>query len=202
VADSAPASSRQEGKESHDTNAANAADGAPGPPPGPPSGPPPAAPGAPPSAPANKRGPSVPLFAFIIVAVLFVVAAALAIFAFVGKNSESDDKEKAQKDLAATKSQLARTRERLGGAQAAGQTLGDLLRQAGSAADDLKSCTDSSGSLREGMIDAINAVQGGGSINDRIDALNQQIDSNRSSCQTSDQAYQKLLNALRQAGNQ
>jgi hypothetical protein len=41
------------------------------------------------------------------------------------------------------------------------------------------------------MIDAINAVQGGGSINDRIDALNQQIDSNRSSCQTSDQAYQK-----------
>jgi uncharacterized FAD-dependent dehydrogenase len=136
------------------------------------------------------------------VVVLLVVAAALAIFAFVGKSSEADDKEKAQKELASTKRQLARTRERLGGAQAAGQTLGDLLRQAGSAADELKSCTNSSGSLREGMIDAVNAVQGGGSINDRIDGLNQQIDTNRSSCSTSDQAYQNLLNALREAGRQ
>ncbi|HEY3095742.1 MAG TPA: hypothetical protein VGK05_02805 [Acidimicrobiia bacterium] len=170
----------------------------PGPPTGPPSGPPPASPGAPP----KKRGPSVPLVAFIVVVVLLVVAAALAIFAFVGKSSESDDKDKAQKELASTKRDLARTRERLGGAQAAGQTLGDLLRQAGSAADDLKTCTDSSGNLREGMIDALNSVQGGGSINDRIDGLNQQIDSNRNSCSTSDQAYQNLLNALRQAGNQ
>jgi hypothetical protein len=132
--------------------------------------------------------------------VLFVVAAALAIFAFVGKNSESDDKEKAQKELASTKRELSRTQERLGGAQAAGRTLGDLLRQAGSAADDLKSCTDSSGNLREGMIDALNAVQGGGSINDRVDSLNQQVNSNRSSCATSDQAYQSLLSALREAG--
>jgi hypothetical protein len=171
----------------------------PGPPPGPPSGPPPGSPGAP-GAPAKKRGAAVPLVAFIVVVVLLVVAAALAIFAFVGKSSEADDKDKAQKELASTKRELASTKERLGGAQEAGRTLGDLLRRAGSAADDLKTCTDSSGSLREGMIEALNAVQAGGNINDRIDGLNQQINSNRTSCASSDESYQNLLNALREVG--
>jgi hypothetical protein len=170
----------------------------PGPPAGPPSGPP-TAPGA---APPKKRGPSVPLVGFIIVVVLLVVAAALAIFAFIGKSSESDDKEKAQKELASTKKELSDVRSRLGGAQQAGQTLSDLLTQAASAADDMHSCTDNSGGLREAMIDALNAVQGGGSINDRIDALNQQIDSNRSNCATADQSYQDLITALREAGGE
>jgi hypothetical protein len=122
-----------------------------------------------------------------------VGALVFAIISFTGKNSESDAKEKAQKELAATKGQL-------GTSQQKGQTLGGLLTQASSAADTLKSCTDSSGTLREGMIDAINVVQNGGGINERIDALNQQINDNRSSCQSSDQAYQDLLNALDRAG--
>ena len=129
---------------------------------------------------------------FIVAAVLFVGALVFAIISFTQKNSESDAKEKAQKELASTEA-------RLGTSQQTGRTLGSLLTRASSAADTLKSCTDSSGNLREGMIDAINVVQDNGSINDRIDALNQQINDNRSSCQSSDQAYQDLLDALDQA---
>jgi hypothetical protein len=167
----------------------------PGPPPGPPSGPPP----APTTPPAKKRGPSVPLFGFIIVAVLLIAALVFGIFSFIGKNDESDKKDKAQKELASTKRELERTQERLGGAQQAGETLSDLLTQAASAADDLKSCTDNSGGLREAMIEALNAVQGGGNINDRIDALNQQIDSNRNNCSTAGESYQNLIDALTEA---
>jgi hypothetical protein len=173
----------------------------PGPPPGPPSAPPPDPPAAPPpstaqpaAAPPKKRsGGNIWLVLFIVTAVLFVGALVFAIISFTGKNSEADAKEKAQKELAATKGQLGSSRQK-------GQTLGGLLKQASSAADTLKSCTDSSGTLREGMIDAINVVQDGGGINDRIDALNQQINDNRSSCQSSDQAYQNLLNVLNRAG--
>jgi hypothetical protein len=170
----------------------------PGPPPGPPSGPPP----APTAQPAKKGGPSVPLFGFIIVAVLFIAALVFAIFSFIGKNDESDKKKDAQEQLAARTRERDRLQERLGGAQQAGETLSDLLTQAASAADGLKSCTDSSGGLREAMIEALNAVQGGGGINDRIDALNQQINSNRDSCATSDQAYQDLIDALTQVGGE
>jgi uncharacterized protein HemX len=173
----------------------------PGPPPGPPSAPPPGPPAAPPPSPAQpaaappkkRSGGNIWLVLFIVAAVLFVGALVFAIISFTGKNSESDAKEKAQKELAATKGQL-------GSSQQKGETLGGLLTQASSAADTLKSCTDSSGNLREGMIDAINVVQNGGGINERIDALNQQINDNRSSCQSSDQAYQDLLNALDRAG--
>jgi len=131
--------------------------------------------------------------------VLFVGALVFAIISFTGKNSEADDKEKAQRELASTKKELESTQTDLGSSQRSGRTLRGLLTQAASAADTLKSCTDSSGSLREGMIEAINVVQNGGTINDRIDALNQQIDGNRGSCSTSDQAYQDLLNALNEA---
>jgi flagellar biosynthesis chaperone FliJ len=167
----------------------------PGPPPGPPSGPPPGQPAAGP----KRKGGNIFLVGFLVVSVLFIVALVFAIVSFLGKNDESDKKEEAQEQLAATRRERDRLQEQLGGAEAAGETLSDLLTQAASAADDLKSCTDSSGNLREGMIDALNAVQGGGNINDRIDALNQQIDSNRNSCGTSDQAYQDLINALREA---
>jgi flagellar biosynthesis chaperone FliJ len=171
----------------------------PAPPPGPPSGPPSGPPPAPGAAKPKKTGGNIWLVGFIVVAVLFVVALVFAIFSFLGKNDESDKKEEAQKELAATEKELADTRERLGGAQQAGQALSDLLTQAASAADDLKSCTDNSGGLREAMIDALNAVQGGGNINDQVDALNQQIDSNRSNCSTADQSYQDLIAALREA---
>jgi hypothetical protein len=170
----------------------------PGPPPGPPSGPPP----APPAAGPKKRGGNIFLVGFIVVAVLFVVALVFAIVSFLGKNDESDKKKEAQEQLAATRRERDRLQERLGGAQQAGQTLSDLLTQAASAADDLKSCTDSSGGLREAMIEALNAVQGGGNINDRIDALNQQIDGNRSNCSTADQSYQDLIDALSEAGSE
>jgi hypothetical protein len=170
----------------------------PGPPPGPPSGPPP----GPGPAPAKKRGPSVPLVPFIIVAVLLVGALVFAIISFLGKNDEADKKKEAQEQLTATRRERDRLQERLGGAQQAGETLSDLLTQAASAADDLKSCTDSSGSLREAMIDALNAVQGGGDINDRVAGLNDQIDSNRNNCSTADESYQSLIDALREAQNE
>jgi hypothetical protein len=170
----------------------------PGPPPGPPSGPPP----APPTPRPKKTGGGFFLVGFIVVSVLFVGALVFAIVSFLGKNDESDKKKEAQEQLAATRRERDRLQEQLGGAEQTGQALSDLLTQAASAADDLKSCTDSSGNLREGMIDALNSVQGGGSINDRIDALNQQINANRDSCGTSDQAYQDLIDALREAQNE
>jgi len=150
-------------------------------------------------APQKKSGRGIWLVLFVVAAVLFVGALVFAIISFTGKNSEADDKEKAQRELASTKKELESTQTDLGSSQRSGRTLRGLLTQAASAADTLKSCTDSSGSLREGMIEAINVVQNGGTINDRIDALNQQIDGNRGSCSTSDQAYQDLLNALNEA---
>jgi hypothetical protein len=180
----------------------------PAPPPGPPSTPPPGPPSAPPpgatpgAAPPKKSGggTNIWLVLFIVVGVLFVAALIFAIFSFTGKNSEADDKEKAQKELASTKKELNDTQSELGTTRQAGTTLADLLKRAASAADDLKSCTDSGGTLREGMIEALNARQAGGSIDDRLDTLNQQIDSARSSCATSDQAYQDLLSALNEVG--
>ncbi|HMF84329.1 MAG TPA: hypothetical protein VKI01_13745 [Acidimicrobiia bacterium] len=179
----------------------------PGPPPGPPPAPPPGPPSGPPwtapqpaaAPPKKKSGRGIWLVLFVVAAVLFVGALVFAIISFTGKNSEADDKEKAQRELASTKKELESTQTDLGSSQRSGRTLRGLLTQAASAADTLKSCTDSSGSLREGMIEAINVVQNGGTINDRIDALNQQIDGNRGSCSTSDQAYQDLLNALNEA---
>src|SRR5262249_29212270 len=115
----------------------------PGPPLGPPSGPPPSA-AKPAAAPPKKSGAGGTwLVLFIVAAVLFVGALVFAIISFTQKNSESDAKEKAQKELAATE-------QRLGSSQQTGRTLGRLLTRASSAADTLKSCTDSSGNLREG----------------------------------------------------
>jgi hypothetical protein len=167
----------------------------PGPPPGPPSGPPPS-PGA--GAAPRKTG-GIWLVGFIVATVLFIVALVFGIFSFIGKNDESDKKKDAQEQLASTRRERDQLQERLGGAQQAGRTLSDLLTQAASAADDMKSCTDSGGSLRETMIEVLNARQAGGNIDDRIDALNQQIDSSRSNCSTADQSYQSLIDALTEA---
>jgi hypothetical protein len=165
----------------------------PGQPPGPPSGPPPAPPGAPP----KKGGPSVPLVGFIIVVVLLVVAAALAIFAFVGKSSESDDKEKAQQELASTKRELARTKERLGGAQQSGRELTDVLRTAANAADDLKACTDSSRTFIQQFSSAIGQIVAGGGVPPELQAAATDTDSK---CATSDDSYQNLIRAIRSIG--
>ncbi|HKA93208.1 MAG TPA: hypothetical protein VKE97_05345, partial [Acidimicrobiia bacterium] len=67
---------------------------------------------------------------FIVAAVLFVGALVFAIISFTQKNSESDAKEKAQKELASTEA-------RLGTSQQTGRTLGSLLTRASSAADTL-----------------------------------------------------------------
>ena len=163
----------------------------PEPPPGPPSGPPPAPPGAPP----KKGGPSVPLVAFIIVVVLLVVAAALAIFAFVGKSSEADDKDKAQKELASTKRELAQTKERLGGAQQSGRALQDVLRTAASAADDLKACTESSRNFIQQFGNAVGQIVAGGGVPPELQAAANDSDTK---CATSDDSYQSLIRAIRE----
>jgi type II secretory pathway pseudopilin PulG len=162
----------------------------PGPPTGPPSGPPPASPGAPP----KKRGPSVPLVAFIVVVVLLVVAAALAIFAFVGKSSESDDKDKAQKELASTKREFARTRERLGETQQTAEDRGRVLSTAAQAADALKACTDSSRSFIQQFINSIGQIVSGGGVPPELQTAANDTDSK---CATSDDSYQNLIRAIR-----
>jgi uncharacterized membrane-anchored protein YhcB (DUF1043 family) len=166
-------------------------------PPGPPPGPPPATPPTPGAAPQRKGGGGgIWLILFIVAGVLFVGALIFAIISFTGKNSEADDKEKAQKELASTKRELEQTQQELGTSTQAGQTLGELLTEAASAADTLKTCTDSGATLREDFISALNTLQDQGSIDDRVDALNQQLNANRDSCATADQAYQDLLAAL------
>jgi chromosome segregation ATPase len=144
----------------------------------------------------------VPLVGFIIVAALLVAAVVLAIVFFLGKNSESDKKSDAQEQLASTRRERDRLQEQLGGAQSTGETLSDLLTQAASAADDMKSCTDAAGELQSATIDVLNARQAGEDVNPRIDGLNAQIDETSSVCGTSDQSYQSLIEALSEAQNE
>jgi hypothetical protein len=169
----------------------------PTPPPGPPRGPPSGPPPAPPGAPTKKAGPSVPLVAFIVVVVLLVVAAALAIFAFIGKSSEADDKDKAQKELASTKQELARTQEQLGGAQRSGRELQDVVRSAASAADDLKECTDSARTFIEQFGNAVGQIVAGGGVPPELQSAASDTDSK---CATSDDSYQNLIRAIRSLG--
>jgi hypothetical protein len=177
----------------------------PGPPPGPPSGPPPAPPpsaaqpaGAPPS---KRRGGTVWLVLFIVTAVLLVGALVLAIIGFTGKNSEADDKEKAQKELAATKKDLRDTQDQLGTQQGAGQVLGRLVNTGEKAADDLKACTDSGHNLQNQAVDVLNARQAGSDVNPLIDGLNSAIDQTGNVCGTSDTSYQQFKDAVNQIRN-
>ena len=181
----------------------------PTPPPGPPSAPPPGPPPAPPpsvaqpaAAPPKKRGGGgIWLVLFIVAAVLFVGALVFAIIGFTGKNSEADDKEKAQKELAATKKELEDTQGELGTQKGAGQLLGRLVNTGEKAADDLKSCTDSGHNLQNQAIDVLNARQAGTDVNALIDGLNAAIDQNDTVCNTSNQSYQDFKNAVNDIRN-
>jgi flagellar basal body-associated protein FliL len=146
--------------------------------------------------PKKSGGGGIWLILFIVAGVLFVGALIFAVISFTGKNSEADDKEKAQKELASTKQDLARLEEELGTQQGAGEILGDLVRTGAQSADDLKACADSARDLRSNVVAALNAVQAGTNVNDLVDGINAQIDQNDSVCNTSDQSYQNFIDAL------
>jgi len=174
---------------------------APGPPPGPPSGPPPspregATPPPNPGAAPRKSGGGLLLVGFIAASVLFIVALVFGIFSFIGKNDESDKKDKAQKELASTKKELEQTKGELGTSEAASGLLGDLVNAGDTAAKDLRACTASSGQLHNQVIDILNSRQAGNDVNAQIDGLNAQIDTTQSVCNTSDDSYQKFADAL------
>jgi flagellar basal body-associated protein FliL len=177
----------------------------PAPPSGPPTAPPPGPPPAPPpsaaqpaAAPPKKSGGkgTIWLVLFVVAAVLFVGALVLAIIGFTGKNSEADDKEKAQKELAATKKELQDTKGELGTQQGAGQVLGRLVTTGESSADALKTCTDSGFQLRENIVALLNAVQANSNVDALIDGINAQIDQNDNVCNNSNSAYQDFKNAV------
>lgn len=157
------------------------------PPPGPPSGPPPA-PGA---APPKRRGVNGWMIGFIVVAVLLVVSLIFGILSFTGKNDEADKKDKAQKELAATKKEL-------GGVRATGQTLSSLLQQAASAADDLKACTDASSDFITTFGNSVNQIVSGGGVPPELSSKASDTDTK---CATSTQSYNELLQVLHQAGS-
>jgi hypothetical protein len=138
---------------------------------------------------------------FIVAGVLFVGALIFAIISFTGKNSEADDKEKAQKELASTKRELANTQDELGTQQRAGEILGDLVRTGAQSADDLKTCADAGAELQRQTVDILNQKQDGTDVNPLIDGLNAQIDQVRSTCRTSDQSYQAFIDALNEVRN-
>jgi flagellar basal body-associated protein FliL len=179
------------------------------PPPGPPSAPPPGPPSAPPpgatpgAAPPKKSGAgtNIWLVLFIVVGVLFFAALIFAIFSFTGKNSEADDKEKAQKELASTKKELNDTQAELGTQQGAGQILSDLVRTGAKSADDLKACTDSAKDVQNRAIDVLNQRQAGTDVNPQIDGLNAAIDENERLCDASTQSYQAFIDALDEVRN-
>jgi flagellar basal body-associated protein FliL len=174
---------------------------APGPPPGPPAGPPTssgggATPPPSPSAAPSKKGGGLLLVGFIAATVLFIVALVFAIFSFVGKNDESDKKDKAQKELASTKKELAQTKGELGTSEAASGLLGDLVNAGDTAAKDLKACTDSARQLRSNIVAALNEVQANRSIEPLVDGINAQITENNTTCNASDDSYQQFADAL------
>jgi hypothetical protein len=164
---------------------------------GPPPSPPPSvpAPGGP-GAPSGKKG-GIPVPAFIAVLVLLVAALAFGIVSFLGKNSESDDKEKAQDELAQVRSELDQTRgdlaslqDQLEGSQQTGEALSDLVQQAAVVADDLKACTDASRSFASSFIDAVPGILATGEIPPE---LSESADSSDTLCATSDESYQQLI---------
>jgi hypothetical protein len=168
----------------------------PGPPPSPPPGPPSASPpaGASGAPPPKSGGGKLWLILFIVAGVLFVGALIFAVISFTGKSSAEDDKDKAQKELASTKASL-------GTQKGAGQILGDLVRTGAKSADALKSCTDAGGDLQRAAVSILNAKQDGTDVNPLIDSLNAQINQTRSTCTTSDQAYQDFVDALNKLQN-
>jgi len=116
---------------------------------------------------------------FIVAAALLVIALVFGIWSFVGKNDESDKKDKAQKELASTKSEL-------GTSQGAANLLGDLVAKGETASTDLAACTDSDTDLENtigdtfsSMLDAFNAVQAGQNVDAQLPALNAKIDAAR-----------------------
>jgi flagellar basal body-associated protein FliL len=182
----------------------------PAPPPGPPSAPPPGPPPGPPpsaaqpaAAPPKKSGGGggIWLVLFIVAAVLFVGAMIFAIISFTGKNSEADDKEKAQKELAATKRELNNTQGELGTQKGAGQVLGRLVNTGEGSADALKACTDSGFQLRENIVSLLNAVQANTNVDSLIDGINAQIDQNDNVCNNSNQQYQDFKDAVNEIRN-
>jgi hypothetical protein len=168
----------------------------PGPPPSPPPGPPSASPpaGASAAAPPKSGGSNIWLILFIVAGVLFVGAMIFAIISFTGKSSAEDDKDKAQKELASTKTELGTTK-------GAGQILGNLVTTGAKSADDLKACTDSARTVQNQAIDVLNQKQAGTDVNPQIDALNAAIDQNTSLCNTSQQSYQAFVDALKKLQN-
>lgn len=174
----------------------------PAPPPSPPPGPPPT-PGTaqPPGGAPRKSGGTIWMVLFIVAGVLFVGALVFAIIGFTGKNSEADDKEKAQKELASTKRELANTKDELGTQTGAGEILSDLVRTGAQSADDLKACTDAGTELQRQTIAILNARQDGSDVNPLIDGLNAQIDQVRNTCRNSEQSYQAFIDALNEVRN-
>jgi flagellar basal body-associated protein FliL len=185
----------------------------PAPPPGPPPAPPPGPPSGPPSAPPpgaarpaaappkKSGGGGIWLVLFIVAAVLFVGALVFAIISFTGKNSEADDKEKAQTELAQTKKQLQNTQGELGTQKGAGQVLGRLVNTGEGSADALKACTDSGFQLRENIVSLLNAVQANTNVDALVDGINAQINQNDSVCNNSNQQYQDFKDAVNQIRN-
>ena len=159
---------------------------APGPPTGPPTAPPPAPGVAPP-----KRGVNGWLIGFIVVAVLLVVSLIFGIFSYTGKNDESDKKDKAQKELAATK-------KKLGTSEAAGSLLGNLVKTGATAADDLKSCADTSRDFITAFSNAIGQIVGGGGVPPELQAAATNTDSK---CATADSSYNDFVDAIRKLQN-
>lgn len=163
------------------------------PPPTQPTTPPPTTPGGPPpggSAPKASGGSGgVPTPLFVVVAIVAVAAIAFAIFSFLGKNSEADDKKDAQKEaaaandradaaedeLAALEEENASLNEQLGISEDAGELLGEIVTEGAAAADVLKTCSDTAREF------AINEIQGTSTV-EQAQAVDDQ-------CGQSDQAY-------------
>jgi uncharacterized protein HemX len=165
----------------------------------PPPTPPPTTPSAPtpggPSAP-KSGGVATPLF--VVVAIVAVAAIAFAIFSFLGKNSEADDKKAAQKEAAAAndradeaeaqvadvEDELAALEEQLGVSEDFSVLLADVIAEATTHVNTLYSCTTTAREF------AINEIQGTSTV-EQAQAVDDQ-------CAASDQAYDDFFTAVEQ----
>jgi hypothetical protein len=137
------------------------------------------------------------LVGFIVAAALFAIALVFGIFMFLGKNSESDKKDKAQKELASTKGQL-------GTSQESTRFLLDLASLGDTAGTDLLACARSDVDLentfrdaQSTLLDAFNQAQNGADVNPLVPGINAKLDTVRSKTAANDSLCSKAADSLK-----
>jgi len=150
--------------------------------------------------------------AFIPVVIVAVVGVALAIFFFLGKNGEADDKKDAQElasdrqsqidslegDVGDLQDEVGELETQLEAATGESETLNELVDTGLIAADNLKFCADGAIDFFGQFADALPNIVATGVVPPELEALADQVDAD---CALADDSYFDFLDALDQIGD-